>query len=173
MTAGAAGQRSNGMDDLDSYASPKAGVSGTFEKIEQRNAGKPALDRQEEYTFQLVDRKLLKGAAGFNAGEKVDKILLTWEECTTKNLVQNSFRIDNPVWNDKQPDFQSPVITFFDNIGAPLPRDPDAVKRQGFWGPKFVLTMRIRARVTPIKHEGEPVPGKYKLELATVRQFRK
>jgi hypothetical protein len=173
MTAGASGQRSQ-VDDLDGYASPKAGVSGQFEKLEKQNAGKPQLDRQEEYVFELQDRRLLKQVPGFKKEEKVDKVLLIWKEIESGNLVQNSFRIDNPVWNDRQPDFQSPVLSFFDNIGASLPKDPEAVKRPGFWGPKFILTMKIRARVTPGKDDkGDVVPGKYKLELATVRQYRK
>ena len=173
MTAGAAGQAGT-VDDLDGYASPKAGVSGQFEKIEKRNEGKPQLDRQEEYVFELEDRRLLKGVPGFKSGEKVDKVLCTWKEIQSGNLVQCSFRIDNPVWNDKQPDFQSPVISFFDNIGMPLPRDIEAVKKPGFWGPKFIKTMKIRARVTPGRNDkGEQIPGKYKIELATVRQYRK
>lgn len=173
MVGGAAGQRS-AVDDLDSYSSPKAGVSGEFEKIEQQNAGKPGLDRQEEYIFELVDRRLLKGVPGFKKDEHVDKVLLTWKEVLTGNLVQNSFRIDNPVWNEKQPSFQSPVITFFDNIGMPLPKDIEAVKRPGFWGPKFIISMKMRARINQvIDSNGAPTPGKYKIELATVRKYRK
>lgn len=172
MTAGAVGQSQ--VDELDGYASPKAGVAGQFKKIEELNQGKPQLDRQEEYTFSLKDRRLIKNAPGFKKDEKVDKVLLTWEELTTGNLVQNSFRIDNPVWNEKQPDFQSPVITFFENIGMPLVKETEAVKRPGFWGPKFILTMKMLARVIPARNDkGETVPGKYKLELATVRQYRK
>jgi len=170
MTGGAAAQSST--DDLDSYASTKAGVAGQFPKIEEQNQGKPRLDKQEEYVFELVDRKLLKGSKGFKQGELVDKILLTWKEVTTGNLVQNSFRIDNLVWNENSPAFQSPVITFFENIDYPLPRDPATVTRQGFWGPKFIKSMKIRARITPGKNGDVLVPGKYKLELATVRKFK-
>lgn len=166
MTGGAAAQ--SGIDDLDSYASPKAGVSGQFQKISEQNAGKDLLDKQEEYVFELLDRKLLKKSKGYKEGELVDKLLLTWKEIKTGNLVQNSFRLDNPVWNEKSPSFQSPVLTFFDNIGFPIPQDPEAVKRPGFWGPKFIISMKIRARISL-----RETPGLYKLELATVRKYKK
>lgn len=173
MTSGAVGQRSD-IDELDGYASPKAAISGQFQKVEDTNKDKPQLDKQEEYIFELHERRLLKGVDGFKKGEKVDKVLCTWKEIESGNLVQNSFRIDNPVWNEKQPAFQSPVINFFENIGFPLPKDPEAVKAPGFWGPRFIRTMKIRARVTPGKDsEGKIVKGKYTLELATVRQFKK
>ena len=173
MTSGAVGQRSD-VDDLDSYASPKAGVSGQFQKPEELNREKSQLDKQEEYIFELADRRLLKGVKGYKPEEKVDKVLCTWREITTDNLIQNSFRIDNPVWTEKQPSFQSPVINFFENIGWPLPKEPETVKASGFWGSRFIKTMKIRARVNPGKDsEAKIIKGKYTLELATVRQFKK
>lgn len=173
MTSGAASQRSQ-VDELDGYASPKAGVSGQFPKVEELNKDKSQLEKQEEYIFELQDRRLLKSVAGYKHGEKVDKVLCIWKEIGSGNLVQNLFRIDNPVWNDKQPTFQSPVINFFENIGFPLPKNPETVKAPGFWGPRFILTMKIRARITPGKDsEGKVVKGKYTLELATIRQFKK
>lgn len=168
MTAGASGQRAQ-IDDLDGYASPKAGISGQFPKLEELNKDKPPLEKQEEYVFELQDRRLMKQVAGFKKEEKVDKVLCIWKEIQSGNLVQNSFRIDNPVWNEKQPAFQSPVITFFENIGYPLPKNPETIKTEGFWGSRFVRTMKIRARVTP----RADIKGKYTLELATVRQFKK
>lgn len=173
MTSGAVGQKSQ-VDELDGYASPKAAISGQFEKVEELNKGKPQLNKQEEYIFELVDRRLLKGVDGFEKGKKVDKVLCIWKEIESGNLVQNSFRIDNLVWNEKQPTFQSPVINFFENIGFELPKNPEAVKASGFWGPRFIKTMKIRARVTPGKDsEGKIIEGKYTLELATVRRFWK
>ena len=169
-----AATRAGEMDDLDAYASPNAQISGQFQKPEEKNKGKSQLDRQEEYIFELMERRLLRGAAGFNNGKKVDKILCEWREINTGNIVVNSFRLDSPTWNDKSPELQSPILTFFDNIGMPIPKDPEMVKRQGFWGSKFILTMRIRARVLPGKDgNGEVVPGKYKLDLGTVRQYKR
>lgn len=173
MTTGAAGQRPQ-TDELDGYASPKAGVSGQFPKLEELNQDKTQLEKQEEYVFELHDRRLLKGVDSFKKDTKVDKVLCTWKELNSGNMVQNSFRIDNPVWNEKQPAFQSPVINFFDNIDWPLPKDLEAVKAPGFWGSRFIKTMKIRARINPVKDaELKIVKGKYTLELATVRKFKK
>lgn len=169
---GAAAQQ--GTDDLDSYSSPKAGVAGNFQKPEELNKDKVRLDRQEEYVFELCDRKLLIAVAGFKAGEKVDKVLLTWKEVSSGNIIQNSFRIDNPVRNIKHPEFQSPVINFFDNVDWPLPTNPELIKAPGFWGSRFVKGMKIKARVQIGKDsEGTLIPGKYKIEPATVRKFSK
>jgi len=171
MAGGAAAQSS--IDELDSYASPKAGMAGNFQKVDELNRDKLRLDKQEEYVFELIDRKLLKNSPGFNGKGPVDKLLLTWKEVQTGNIVQNSFRIDSLVWNEQKPNFQSPVITFFENIDYALPKNPEKVKEPGFWGPKFIKSMKIRARITPGKSaEGVLIPGKYTLELATVRKYK-
>ena len=171
MTGGAAGQ--SGLDALDRYTGTKVS-SGKFTPLSEANAGKPALDPQEEYIFELVERDA-KESNGFlsdkdkQAGAvapKVMKAFLTWKETKTGNLVFMTQRIDSLYWGNSDGTMKSGVISFLEDIGIPVPAG-----KIPHWGSTFILTMKIRARVVPRIKNNQPVPNEYKFKEGSFRKY--
>ena len=130
------------------------------------NPGLAPLNDQDEYVFALERVTLKTGVeSSFKKGEHQDKFYTLWKEEATGNILMVNFRVDKLIYNTKSPKFQTPVLTFFQKIGLPI---PEGVEPN--WGNLFIKGMRIRARVLPQMASGKPTGG-YNMELATVRKF--
>lgn len=148
----------------------KSYKSGAAVKAEQgqdlNNPGLKPLNDQDEYVFQLEKVILKRAVDGFKAGEKVDKFYTTWKEEITGNMLMISFRVDKLRYNQDNPKFQTPVLTFFNKIGLPIAEGTEPV-----WQTLFIEGMRIRGRVQPVTKDGKPTGG-YRMEIATVRKYQ-
>lgn len=135
--------------------------------FENPNKDKVRLSSDEEYVFELLQTHIKEGVPNFK-GQKVDKVFCIFSDVQNKNEVLIGFRIDNLTWNTDKPDFQSPLITFFDAIKCPIAKPtngefPDLSMY-------LIPGMKFRARVTPILKEGV-FTNTYKIELKTVRRW--
>ena len=146
------------------YKSPAAKEAQQGQDL--NNPGLTPLNAEEEYVFQL-ERITLKTDVenNYKKGETQDRFYTLWKEEKTGNVVMVAFRVDKLVYNSKSPKFQSPVLTFFQKIGLPIPEGTEPN-----WGNLFIHGMRIRARVLPRMQNNKPTGG-YNLELATVRRY--
>lgn len=162
------------MDALDSYSGTKI-AHGGFPTFGEKNKGKPKLDPQEEYVFELVERDARPGK-GFQSKEdkaagkeapKVVKVYLTWKEANSGVQVLQSYRIDQLFWGNPDGSMRSGVLQFLEDIGMPVQQDVIPV-----WGATFVLTMKIRARVVPRIRNGEAVQDEYVFKEGSYRKYR-
>ena len=146
------------------YKSPAAKQAQQGQDL--TNPGLPALNGDDEYVFQL-ERVTLKQNVenAYNKGETQDRFYTLWKEEKTGNVVMIAFRVDKLVYNSHSPKFQTPVLTFFQKLGIPIPEGTEPN-----WGNLFIHGMRIRARVNPRMENGKPI-GSYNLEIATVRRY--
>ncbi len=161
------------MDALDQYQGTKVST-GKFPAMSEKNKGKPVLDSQEEYIFELVERDA-KSGKGFQTKEdkaagkeapKVTKAYLTWREVSTGNLVLQSLRIDQLFWGNTDGTMKSGVLQFLEDIGMPVPKGTIPV-----WGNLFILTMRVRARVVPRIRNNEIIPDEYIFKDGSFRKY--
>ena len=163
------------MDDLDQYHGTKV-ASGGFAKIAEENKGKPPLDPQEEYVFELIERHLKTDARGFQSAEdkaanksapQVAKVYLTWKEIKTGNLLIMTHRIDRLYWGNQDGSMKSGVLQFLEDIGMSYAKDQIPA-----WGSTFIVTMKIRARAAQKIRNGAPVPGEYIFKSGSFRKFQ-
>ena len=161
-------------DALDNYTGTKVST-GKFPAMSEKNKGKPKLDPQEEYVFELVERDAKPGkgfqskddkAAGKEA-PRVMKAFLTWKEQKTGNLVLQTYRIDQLFWGNPDGTMKSGVLQFLEDVGMPVPRD-----KIPSWGSTFILTMKIRARVVPRQRNNEIVPDEYIFKEGSFRKYQ-
>ena len=128
------------------------------------NIGKTRLTADDEYTFELIKKPIVKDTV--NADNiKIKRAFCILKDIKNGNEVVVSFRIDQIRPDKENPIFQSPVITFFEKLGQPLPLDNPIV-----WSEFFIPTMKFRARVEPFIKDGIH-QDKYRLVLATVRKY--
>ncbi len=162
------------MDALDQYSGTKI-AAGKYPAMGEKNKGKPKLDPQEEYIFELIERDA-KSGKGFQSREdkaagkevpKVVKAFLTWKEEKTGNLILQTLRIDQLFWGNPDGSMKSGVLQFLGDIGMSVPKGEIPV-----WGSKFILTMRIRARVVPRVKNNEVVQDEYIFKEGSFRKYQ-
>jgi hypothetical protein len=162
-------------DALDSYHGTTV-ANGNFPKLSEENKGKPKLDPQEEYVFELIKRDLKEGAKGFQSKEdktagkdapKVTKVFLTWKELKSGNLVMQSERIDKLYWGNPDGTMKSGVLQFLEDIGMPQTKN-----NIPSWGGTFIITMKIRARIQQRIKNNEIVPDEYIFKDGSFRGYR-
>lgn len=160
-------------DALDAYHGTK--VAQGQSNLGEKNKGKPTLDPQEEYVFELAERDA-KEVRGFLSKEDRDakkeapkqmNALLTWREIKSGVLVFQKLRIDSLYWGNQDGSMRSKVLTFLDDIGIPVAKDhiPN-------WGSTFILTMKMRARIIPKIKNGAVVPDEYYFKDGSFRKYQ-
>ena len=162
-------------DALDSYKGTVI-ANGNFPQLSEENKGKPKLDPQEEYIFELVKRDLKEGAKGFQSKEdkaagkeapKVTKVFLIWKETASGNLIMQSERIDKLYYGNPDGSMKSGVLQFLEDIGM-----PQAKNNIPAWGTCFILSMKIRARVQQRIKNNEIVPDEYIFKDGSFRGYK-
>jgi hypothetical protein len=163
-------------DALDNYRGTQISGSKKFTPLSEENKGKPKLDSQEEYIFELVKRDLNLDARGFlskedaKAGQdapRVAKVYLTWRELKTGNLVVQIEQIDKLYWGNPDGSMKSGVLSFLEDIGMAVP-----LNTLPSWGTTFILTMKIRARVNQRIKNNVAVPDEYIFKNGTFRKYQ-
>jgi hypothetical protein len=162
------------IDALDNYNQTKI-AEGKFPKMAEVNKGKPKLDPQEEYVFQLVERDVNEKAKGFKKETEkeapiVTKVYLLWEELTTKNRLVSSYRIDTISWGNPDGTMKSGAVQFLEDIGQALtkPKEGESIR----WGNKFMIGMKIHARAELNQKDGILVPDEYRLKKGSARKYQ-
>ena len=137
------------------------------------NKGKALLNSDDEYVFRLtkiphvVKQLQTKKKDGVEIKVPVEKVVVEWEEQTTKNIVVSFFRVDAVNFSDDE-SFESAVVRFFKKIKVPLPEHSEIN-----WENHFVVGMRFRGRVivkSDVDKDNLPVV-KYYLDIPTCRKL--
>ena len=160
-------------DALDNYHGTKVATGGSF--LAEKNKGKPALDPQEEYVFELVERDAKPTKQGQSAEDKAAgkpaaikmSALLTWREIKSGVLVGQRLPIESLYWGNADGSMKSKVLSFLDDIGMPIPKGTIPA-----WGSTFIISMKIRARVIPRIKNGVVVPDEYFFKEGSFRKFQ-
>lgn len=159
---------------LQNYRETTISQGGKYTPMAELNKGKPQLDPQEEYVFELIEGDAKPSKAGLSkedkaAGKEAPKrmaALLTWKEEKSGVLVFQKEFIDKLYWGNSDGTMKSRVIQFLEDIGIPCPKDKIPA-----WGSVFMSGMHIRARVQQKVRNNQPVQDEYIFK--SVRQYRK
>lgn len=149
----------NNNTDLGNYK----GTINTGKSFVNLNADKVALNEFTPYTFEMKKFVLKSGVKNFK-GELVDKIYMIAEELTTHNEIIYGFRVDKLTPSPDHPEYQTPVLTFFERLGQPI-----SLTEYPKWNDYFIPTRRFVANVQRAVKSGQPTAS-YKLLIETVNK---
>ncbi len=163
-------------DPLDNYRGSTVSTGKKFTPMSEENKGKPKLDPQEEYVFELVKRELNDKAKGFQSAEDraanlpppaVVKVYLTWKEQNTGNLIVQPERIDKLYWGNPDGSMKSGVLQLLEDIG--MSQAPGQIPA---WGSTFIISMKIRARIQRRMKDNLIVPDEYVFKAGSFRKYQ-